>query len=101
MEEWASYTARECDICHSKYRPEGHHIIEQQHVEDAARELGLDWEAYLWDPRNHMTACDGCHDPHHLGGPKIKLALVARVSPGVFDFADELGLRQRLRQSYA
>lgn len=101
MAEFASYTGRYCDICDTAYRVQGHHILEQQHVEEAARALGLDWEALLWDPRNHMSVCDPCHDAHHEKAKPIRLKLVMRVAPGVWDFANELGLTWRLRAYYA
>lgn len=107
MAEWASYTTRECDVCHASYRVEGHHILEQGVVEAAARALDFDWIEYLWDPRNHMNLCDPCHDGQHgqvlVDGAvkRVSLRLVMRVSPGVWDFACELGLTQRLRHQYA
>lgn len=101
MAEFASYTAQNCDVCGASYRVQGHHILEQQHIEEAARALGLDWEAYLWDPRIHMSVCDPCHDAHHDKAKPIKLSLVMRVSPGAWDVARELNLTWRLKAMYA
>lgn len=94
---WRSAAQRKCQhpgCTGHRGRLALHHIVYRQHIV-------LDG-GDLWDPRNAMTLCTGCHTSHHNRGNVIPLAAVPSAA---VEFATELMGADRadeyLRRRYA
>lgn len=57
-----------------------HHVVYRQEVERVGGEV--------WDPRNSLTLCDGCHSSHHRRGSRIVPLSVLRDEN--YEYAAEL-----------
>lgn len=94
-----------CAVCGR--RPSfGHHVIDQEELRKLARSRGLDVDRLLWDERNRLPVCEGCHHAHHRwllrSSPtgRIPRAVLRRHCPDVFAFAASLGLEWWLEREY-
>lgn len=74
----------------------GHHVIRKQHI-SAARGFKVDLETIrlLWDLRNHLAVCDGCHGAHHHAGLRISRKVLDKRCPNLLAFIDEVGIDAR------
>lgn len=80
---------------------EGHHVLSKQAIKDWVRyEAGLGndiLQLLLWDPRNGVPICEGCHDWHTRAFRRIPRFL---LPPPALEFADSLELGHRIDREY-
>lgn len=79
---------------------EVHHVIRQQDLKAIARDRKwptLRLLRVLTDPRNSMIACPRCH---HGDTGRMKPIYRESIRPYVWEFIDELGLRQIAFERY-
>lgn len=53
-----------CAICGARY-PDGHHVIPKRYLKTN------DLQDFLWDQRNMLPLCSGCHDRHERAFARV------------------------------
>lgn len=88
---------RPCIVCGLKRRIQGHHVLDQQVIEDFALGAGLsdaETQTLLWDPDNGVPVCAWpCHARHTSAMARISFA---KLPARAIAFAERLGLGHRL-----
>jgi hypothetical protein len=99
-EAWAHHArSRSCAVCGSLFVV-GHHVITKQQLRHWARTKRLDSDQILYDVRNCLSLCDGCHADHHSWARRLTLPFVLKHCPKLHQFASELGLVWWLERNY-
>lgn len=101
-EAWAyGIRAKTCAVCGKRCGTvQGHHVLYQAWLREAARSRELDFDRLRWDPRNRLPVGEGCHNAHHQARRRIPLQTLRDHCPKVFQMARELGLLGRLERTY-
>jgi hypothetical protein len=96
-----------CLVCGVRGRLEGHHVLSQQAIRSYARTLRLstaETQRILWDSRNGVAVCVGCHARHTNAVERVSRRLLPAF---VFAFVEELdkktghqALLERVRREY-
>lgn len=89
-----------CAVCGSTRGIAGHHVVTQQELGHVAAEQGRDLDRLLWDQRNRLALCEGCHAAHHSRARPVPLTILFHRCPGVFDFAEEIDRSWWLERTY-
>lgn len=63
---WREGREGKCACCPRRSSLHPHHVVYAQHVEGAGGDV--------WDPRNRLMLCEGCHADHH--GPNWRVPLL-------------------------
>ena len=86
-----------CVVCGRPDRVQGHHVVSQQAIRKVAKRFGYDLATVLWDKRNGIAVCEGCHSAHTGAKKRLPLSVIPAAA---FEFADELGLRWQVERDY-
>lgn len=96
---WISAQRRKCAVCGTNRRKtmvEGHHVVEEQHLNGYARTRGItDTEQHLrivWDLRNQVTLCRLCHTRNHNWKRRLTQDEIRKQAPKAWRFATDLDL---------
>lgn len=96
---WWEHVAknRPCVVCGRPDRVQGHHVVSQEALRKVARRFGYDLATVLWDRRNGIAVCEGCHSAHTGAKKRLPISVVPAAA---FEFADEMGLRWQIERDY-
>jgi len=106
---WAASVGSKCKNCGREEDfvqvfVEGHHVVRKELIKARAKEQGWSREKRdrrLWDLRNKLDLCRGCHLGKHHNGKKLAWSLVQKAAPKAIQFAREVGLVRRAARDYA
>lgn len=89
-----AWKQRVCQVCGKGGDYETHHVVKKEHL----KQKGL--YDMIWDTRNALRLCHGCHAAHTLGYRRVKLD---RLTDDNYEFAlliFGMGASQYLRRHY-
>lgn len=106
---WGAGVGKKCKSCgreadFAKVFIEGHHVVRKELIKARAKELSWTQEERdrrLWDERNRLDLCRGCHLGKQHGGEKLPWSLIQGTAPKAIQFAREIGLLRRASRDYA
>ena len=89
-----------CVVCGSTSNIEAHHVISKQSIKREAK--AMEWgenrrERALWDSRNGLAVCQGCHAAHETASARIPRQLLPKSA---IEFAVELDLVWEIERWY-
>jgi hypothetical protein len=76
-----------------------HHVISQEELRKVARQRGIPEAILVWEPRNGLWLCHGCHQGHHHTGGDARLSRSV-LHPSNLIFASDMGLEHYIDRYY-